>query len=164
MPKYRDVYLEKGKTLDDSGSLTIDISPIDPISEMVIRFQAKNGSNNNKAAPIPRVITKVEIIDGADVLFSMDGRLAYSLSYFMNRTTPHMFFAERGDATQFANIPLRFGRWLWDSEFALDPVKFRNLQLRITWNLAAVNALGSTGFLTGSAKLSVVARVILSNA
>lgn len=160
MPNYRDVYLEKKKTLDDSGSLTIDISPIDPISEMVIRFEARNGSNNNKSSPIPRVITKIEIIDGADVVYSMDGRLAYALSYYLTRNLPHMFFAERGDATQFANIPLRFGRWLWDPTFALDPLKFRNLQLRITWDLAAVNAVGTTGFLTGSAKLSVVARVM----
>lgn len=160
MPQYRDVYLEKGKTLDDSGALTIDISPIDPISELVLRFQAKNGSNNNKAFPVARAITKIEIVDGADVVFSMDGRLAAALSYYLTRSVPHMFIAERGDATQFANIPLRFGRWLWDSEFALDPLKFRNLQLKITWNLAAVNALGTTGFLTGSAKLSVVARVM----
>ena len=100
------------------------------------------------------------MVDGADVIYSMDGRLAHATSYYVSKKLPHMFNAEAGDVTQIAYIPLKFGRWLWDPIVALDPSKFKNLQLKITWNLAAVNAVGSTGFATDTAKLSVIARVM----
>lgn len=160
MPRYRDVYLEQGKTLADSGTHTIDISPVDPISELLVNIWAKNGATSNKDAPIPRIITKIEVIDGADVLFSMDGRTAHALYYYMTGNRPQIAIREEGGLSQSCNIPLLFGRWLWDPQFALDPTRFRNLQLKVSWNLAAVRAVGATGFLTGNAQLSVIAKVM----
>ena len=160
MPKYRDVYLEQGKTLADSGTHTIDISPVDPISQLMVNIWATNGATSNKDAPIARIITKIEVIDGADTIFSMDGRLAHALYYYMSGNRPQHAIREEGTESQSCNIPLMFGRWLWDPQFALDPTRFRNLQLKVSWNLAAVRAVGATGFLTGSAQLSVIAKVM----
>ena len=160
MARYRDVYLEQGKTLSDSGTHTIDISPIDPISQLMINIWASNGATSNKDAPIPRIITKIEIIDGADVLFSMDGRLAHALYYYMTGIRPQIAIREEGGLSQSCNIPILFGRWLWDPVYALEPSRFRNLQLKISWNLATVRAVGATGFLTGGAQLSVIAKVM----
>lgn len=160
MGKYRDVYLEQGKTLADSGSHTVDISPIDSISELLVNVWADNGATNNLGSPIPRIITKIEVVDGSDILFSMDGRLAHALYYYLRGVVPEISIAEAPNYGQSVNIPLCFGRWLWDPLFALDPSRFKNLQLKISWNLAAVNAVGATGFVTGSGRLSVIAKVI----
>jgi len=160
MPKYREVFLEKGKTLGDSGTQTIEIGVVDPISELHILMWATNGATSNKNNPIARNVTKIEVVDGADVLFSMDGRLAQALAYYWTKKYPYKAWQEYGGAAQEDVFPIRFGRWLWDPIYALAPGKFRNLQLKITWNLANVTAVGATGFESGSAKLTVIARIM----
>ena len=160
MAKYRDVYLEKDLTLADSGSKTIEVSVVDPISELYIKFYATNGATSNKAAAIARCISKIEVFDGADKLFSMDGRLAHALGYYRSEKIPFQSINEVGNYIQSVHIPIRFGRWLWDPSLALVPQAFRNLQLKVTWDLAAVRAVGATGFLTGTGKLTVIAKVM----
>lgn len=160
MPRFREVYLENAKTLGDSGTHTIDISPVDPISELAVKFYADNGATSNKDAPIPLVVTKIEVVDGSDVIFTMSGAQAQALSYYQGGKLSMLGIREAGAYTQHAEPVLRFGRWLWDPLYALVPQAFRNLQLKVTWNLAAVRAVGATGFTTGTAKLTVVARVM----
>lgn len=160
MLKQRYVYLEQGKTLTDSGTHTIEISPIDPISQLIVNLWADNGATSNKNVPIPRIISSIEVVDGANVIFSMDGRAAYALSYYQSKKMPAMSIIEEGGLTQSVNIPLNFGRWLWDQEYAISPTKFRNLQLKVTWDLAAIRAVGATGFITNTAQLSIIAAVM----
>ena len=86
--KYREIYLEKDKTLADSGSQTIEVSVVDPISELFVKLYATNGATSNKGSPIARCISKIEVFDGADKLFSMDGRLAHALAYYRSSRIP----------------------------------------------------------------------------
>lgn len=158
--KYRETYIEKDLTLVDSGDKTIELKTADPISELYIKFYATNGATSNKSAPIPRIITKIEVLAGADKLFSMDGRLAHALAYNRSGKIPFLTLNEAANYVQSVHIPIRFGRWLWDPLYALVPQAFKNLQLKITWNLAAVRAVGATGFLTGSGKLTVIAKTM----
>ncbi|MEK7180671.1 MAG: hypothetical protein AAB706_04295 [Patescibacteria group bacterium] len=158
--KYREIYLEKDLTLADSGSKTVEIAVVDPISELYIKLYATNGATSNKGSPIARCISKVEVFDGADKLFSMDGRLAHALAYYRSERIPMTTLNSIGSYVQSVHIPIRFGRRLWDHQLALVPQAFRNLQLKITWDLAAINAVGATGFVTGSGKMSVIARVM----
>lgn len=160
MPKYREVFIEQDFVLADSGDKIVEMKVVDPISEIYVKFYATNGATSNKASPIPRVISKIEVLDGADKLFSMDGRLAHSLAYHRSGKLPFFTLNEAANYVQSAHIPLRFGRWLWDPLYALVPQSFRNLQLKISWNLAAVNAVGATGFVSGTGRLTVIAKVM----
>lgn len=160
MPKYREIYLEKDKAIADSGSQTIEVAVVDPISEMYVKLYATNGATSNKGSPITRCISKIEVFDGSDKLFEMDGRLAHALAYYRTGKIPMVTLNGIGNYVQSAHIPLKFGRWLWDPQLALVPQAFRNLQIRITWNLAAINAIGATGFVTGSGRLTVIAKVM----
>ena len=160
MPKYREVYLEKDKTLADSGTETIEIATADPISEIELKFYAVNGATSNKGNPIARVVTKIEVFDGSDKLFSMDGRLATALYCYQSHGGYRETQNEAPLYTKGIRIPLRFGRWLWDPLYALIPQSFRNLQLKVSWNLAEVRAVGATGFGTGTAKMSVIVKVM----
>ena len=90
MPKYRDVFLEKEKTLADSGTETIELAVVDPISEIQIRVKNKNGATSNKNNPISRNVTKIEIVDGSNVIYSMSGMLAQALSYYQRGVVPSM--------------------------------------------------------------------------
>lgn len=160
MPKFREIYLEKDKTIADSGSQTIEVSVVDPISELFVKMYATNGATSNKASPIARCISKIEVFDGADKLFSMDGRLAHALAYYRSHVIPNILINEAPNYIQSVHIPIRFGRRLWDTQLALVPQAFRNLQLKISWDLAAVNAIGATGFVSGSGRLTVIAKVM----
>lgn len=160
MPKYRDVYIEKEKTLADSGTVTVELAVMDPISELHIRFKAKNGATSNKNNPLTRNISKIEIVDGSKVLYSLNGMMAQSMSYYQRRVLPCMYRQEGPSENQEDHFVIRFGRWLWDPVFALVPQKFRNLQLKITWDLATITAVGATGYLADSAKLTVITRLI----
>lgn len=160
MPKFRDVYIEKEKTLADSGTEIIELALSDPISELQIRFKIKNGGTSNINNPVARNITKIELVDGANVIYSLDGMLSQAMSYYSSGILPSMQRQSGPSENQEDHFILRFGRHLWDAENALVPAKFRNLQLKISYNLANVTALGATGFLTGSAKLTVITRIM----
>lgn len=160
MPKYREVYLEKDKALADSGTETIEIATADPISELELKFYATNGATSNKDNPIARVVTKIEVFDGSDKLFSMDGRQAAALYAYQSHGGYRETQNEAPNYVKGIRIPLRFGRWLWDPIYALIPQAFRNLQMKVSWNLAEVRAVGATGYVTGSAKMSLIVKVI----
>lgn len=160
MPKYRDVYIEKEKTLADSGTVTVELAVVDPISEIHIRFKAKNGGTSNKNNPITRNISKIEIVDGSKVLYSLNGMLAQSMSYYQRRIMPCVYRQEGPTENQEDHFVIRFGRWLYDSVYALVPQRFRNLQLKITWDLATITTVGATGYLADSAKLTVITRLM----
>jgi len=160
MARYRDAYIEKEKTLADSGTLVTELAVVDPISEIHIRFEAKNGGTSNKNNPISRNISKIELVDGSNVVYSLDGMLSQSMSYYQRRKMPSMQRQGGPSENQEDHFILRFGRWLWDQDFALVPAKFRNLQLKITWDLATYATVGATGFLADSAVITIIAKVM----
>ena len=160
MGKYRDVFIENDKTLGDSGTEIIELSVVDPISELLIKIKNKNGATSNKNNPIMRNISKIEVVDGANVIYSLSGPLAQSMSYYQRRILPSMQRQGGPGENQEDWFVLRFGRYLWDKMFALTPLAFRNLQLKITYDFATVNAVGATGFLTANGKLTVIARIM----
>src|SRR4030067_1094976 len=90
MGKYRDVFIEDDKTLGDSGTETIDLAVVDPLSELLIKVKNKNGASGNKNNPIMRNITKIEIVDGANVIYSLSGPMAQSMSYYQRGVLPSM--------------------------------------------------------------------------
>jgi len=158
--KLREVYIENEKTLTDSGNLVTELAVVDPVSEIQIRFKAKNYTDYNKNSPPASCISKIEIVDGANVIYSLDGMLAQAMSYYQTGVVPSMQRQAGPSKNQEDHIVIRFGRHLWDKVFALVPAKFRNLQIKISWDLAKFNAVGSGGFLTGSATLSIIARLM----
>ncbi len=160
MGKYRDVYIEKEKVLADSGTVVIDLSVVDPISEIHVAIGNKNGATSNKNNPISRNISKIEIVDGANVIYSLSGMLAQAMSYYQRGVMPSMQRQGGPSENQEDHYVIRFGRYLWDKMFALVPSAFRNLQLKITYDFATVTAIGATGFLTGQGNLSIICRLM----
>lgn len=158
--RYRDAYIEDQKVLADSGTEVIDIRVKDPITELLISFYALNYSSGNKQSPIARCISKIELVDGSDVLLSLSGQQAIALFFYDTGRMPARKIGELWNWSQVDHIPLRFGRFLGDPELAFDPTKFTNPQLKITWDLATVNTVDSDGFTSDSGRLTVIAKVM----
>ncbi|KKK87426.1 hypothetical protein LCGC14_2753360 [marine sediment metagenome] len=151
--KYRQAVIQDTVTLTDNKTDTYDINIQDPISSIILGFEF------SKTATIPQLhpmasITKIEIVDGSDVLFSLDGYEAEALDWYNNggklRSNYDMYLSTNGPS-RFVGI--NFGRYLWDPEYAFDPKMFTNPQLRITLDIDAWAASGNYIYLTAWANL-----------
>lgn len=159
MARIRDTYIENQLTLPNAGVTIVPINIVDPISEIIIGVRAtNNGINENNY--LHHVFTKAEIVDGSDVLMSMNFRQLQAMHFYNRGMVPHMGIYEWGGGENRGYQSMIFGRDAMDFDYAFDPTRFRNPQLRITHNLANITAVGALGFTTASAKLTVIARCI----
>lgn len=140
---YRTSVVLPLKSLGTSGTEVIDINVKDPISALRFEGIYTNGSSGAQLVPVPDVLSKVELIDGSDVLFSLSGTQLAALHFYEGH--PFMYIdgsAIDSDTINF-NLQYDFGRFLRDPMLAFDPSKYRNPQLKVTWNVATPNAAGS---------------------
>lgn len=162
--KYRNVELYYEQSLDNTGTKIVDLKTTDPISAIRLDFKGTNGATHNKSNWLNDVITKIEIVDGSDQLLSLSMKQAQSLQFYNTKKTPYMRCEERGSGSYNEQVLLLFGRYLWDPEYYLDLTKFTNPQLKITTDEDAIRALGDTGFLTGTFKVTINLHVIQEGA
>jgi len=140
---YRYATVLAEKSLGAAGTETIDINVLDPISRLDIVWQPTFMDKANLAA-LPVGISKIELVDGSDVLHSLNGRVNQALCLYDRRvpTLNHGMFV--GGAKLHCTMGIDFGRFLYDPELAFDPTKFRNPQLKITHDRALLGALTVT--------------------
>lgn len=130
--KYRETELLDRTDVGASGTKTIDVKVLDPISRIDITFETEILANM-RAQP-GAAITKIELVDGADVLFSMSGLEAQALNIYDRKVPTMNGPAFCGGNMQLSTFGIDFGRWLYDPELAFDPKQFRNPQLKITFD------------------------------
>lgn len=150
---FREVQIEDDKSVGDSGTLTIDINIKDPITALIVRFKAKNDTSTLVNEPPEMQISKVEIVDGGQVYYSLNGPMAVAAAVYGLGHWPHSWYDERANNNQRINFPLLFGRYIGDPEFGFDPTKLVNPQLKITWTDQA-------GYLDDSLQIGITARVM----
>jgi len=158
----RDAVLDYELTKGDTAEYTKDLDIRDPISALHINVSCTNGTTSNKGNFVEDIVTKVEIVDGAEVLWSANMFELMALNFYKTGKYPLSGPSEWGSGGQGAGGFLYFGRELWDQEFAFDPAAFRNPQLKISLNKAAVRAASdTTAFATGdNIKVSVLAKIM----
>jgi len=156
----RDAVLLYQETEKDTATKTLDLNLKEPISALNFEVQCTNGATSNKGNYISDIVTKVEIVDGSLVLGSLNMAQLEALHLITAGQMPALFPSEWGGGGQRHNANLFFGRYLWDRDFNFDATKYKNPQLKVTFNKAAIRAAGDTGFASGdNIKLTVVAKV-----
>lgn len=148
--KYRMVELQKSTSETAGATRTINLDIATPISRIVIRMKGKNTTDEPTGHPA-KMISKIELIDGSDVIYSLNGFQAGGVNFLENSELPFYCCEYENLVEVCATAQLNFGRKLWDRELALDPKKFTNLQLKIT------NAVASGGSSAGTCTLAVFA-------
>jgi len=91
------------------------------------------------------------------VICSMSGVEAFALACYTLGKFPYHNFSEWPTDIPVIAIPIFFGRRFFDPQYAVDPTRFTNLQVRLKWNMANVRAVGATGFVTGTAYVTIFA-------
>lgn len=157
---YRQTYLESRTVLGDSGERTTDVNVLDPITVLGVEFRCANGATSNIKNLMADCISAIEVIDGSDVLYSLDGHEALGLVCPQLNRMPDQLVDEFPGITQNLLVPLMFGRYVGDTELSFDPTRFKNPQVRIKWNLATNQAVGASGFATGGLRYTLLAHVM----
>jgi len=150
--KYRLIELQKSRSETANTTRTINLNIATPISRIVVRMKGTNTTSDPVGHPV-KMISKIELIDGSDVIYSASGVEAGAVNFQENSELPFYCCEYELPIEVCATAQLNFGRKLWDREYALDPSKFTNLQLKIT------NAVASGGSTAGSPTLAVFAYV-----
>lgn len=154
--KTRSVYIEDNLALSDAGTKSIDVATSAPISAIELLFGATKGATENQSDKIQDYITKIELVDGADFLWSLSMTEAIALNCFERRRKPFHEYDLSGSGTPQESCWLNFGRYLFDPEYYLDEAKYANLQLKITTNMTA--AAGT--YVTATITVDIVAHII----
>lgn len=145
----------------DKSTKTIDLDLVDPVSALCFEFEAVNGTTSNRNNPLDYCITKIEVVDGSDVLASLSFDQMQALQFYKTGKQPQLRLDEQGSQGDVIGCQLLFGRYLWDREYAMDFRRFKNPQLKITWDLNAIRAVSAaTAIATGTLKISAWAKVM----
>ena len=134
------------ESIATAGTKTIDLNINDPISRITIQLRVTNNGSAPTAHPA-KAVSKIEVTDGSDVLFSLSGTECAALNFYDKGFLPFSLAAYENNILATVDFHLDFGRFLWDKVLALDPNKFNNIQLRITHNKAAGGSSPDAGTL-----------------
>ena len=161
MPKLelREDYLLDGYSLANAGSYTHKIKFVDPCMDLYIKLEAQNGAQGNYSNFLFDVVEYIEIVDGSDVLFHLDPEQLLALDLYHYKESLHIGLDERPNEIQTCVLKIPFSRERYDPLISFDPTRFKNPVFKIKWNLAAVNAIGLTGFVDGSLYLDLIATI-----
>lgn len=144
---YRYTTLQSDKALGESGTEIIELTLSDIITAiriMVIATSASTAWSNHPAANV----TKVELVDGSDVLFSLTGKCAEAIDFYQRPRSRKSMIEYRNGRGCACVFDINFGRFLGDKQLAFDPKKFVNPQLKITWNIDVCETSASVGTLS----------------
>jgi len=151
---YRDVLLKNNLTITTAGTSTYDLNLIDPLSQIYFKFNiANHGTTPVLIAHPARAVSKIEIIDGSNVIHSLSGEQMLAANYYDRKLVPQSYFCGVTGTQSYFTACIDFGRWLWDPELALHPRHFDNLQMKVTYNKALYESSSTAMYMTIGAKV-----------
>ena len=132
---YRLTQIQSSVTLSDNRTDTYDIDITEPISRIIIQLKGTNADSVPDGHPA-KAISKIELVDGAQILYSMSGEEAQATDFYDTGIAPLNVVSYVSANQWTCLINMNFGRWLWDTELAFDPKRFTTPQLKITHKVA----------------------------
>ena len=150
---YRDATILAKTDIGDAADTPYDIDLTDVITEIDVIWDYTVVNNMINTAHPVECIEEIEVRDGSDTILSLSGRQAQALAIQAQGLHPYNKVTVKAASVGIAVIPLQFGRGLYDRDLALDPDRFKNLQIRIKHDEDKANGSVVTNH------LEIVARV-----
>lgn len=143
---YRSTKLLAEKSLSGSGVESIPINVLDPISRLVMGWRTTKSKHGMDSYP-HKDVTRIELVDGSEVLHSLDGGQNQALAIY-DRKCPSMNHGQHLSASsEYATFGIDFGRFLFDPLLAFDPKKFRNPVLKVSYDVDVADTGVTAGLL-----------------
>ncbi|GAI90516.1 unnamed protein product, partial [marine sediment metagenome] len=143
---YRIATILAAESLAGAGVKVIDLLLKDVVSELVVKWVGVSKGTLLTDHPTG-MIDKIELIDGTDVLLSLTSEEMTALAYYDTLKSPVCHINTKTNYALELILRHRFGRKLYDPELALDPKRFRNPQLRITYDSDGCQDAVTSGYL-----------------
>jgi len=131
--KYRQTNLLAAESITTAGTKVVNITTRDIITRITAIVRLTN-SSWTPTGPPAAVVTSLQLVDGSEVLHSMRGVYSQAMAFYGTQKQPFNYINYTDNGLAVAEIPIYFGRYLWDREYGLNPAQFNNLQLKITHN------------------------------
>lgn len=144
MANTRLAAIQSAKSYSSAGTETIDIKLEDVISRIDI-LGAPTKTTNSMIDHAVADITKIELVDGSDVLYSASGKAGQAINAYDQKVKSLNEVLAYSTLKPYAKVSIDFGRYLFDEKLALDPKKFKNPQLKITHTLVTSD-IGATAY------------------
>lgn len=130
---YRRATILAEKNLVGTGTEVIEIVTRQPISRITLAWRVVKTLAGMATYP-HRDIVRIELVDGSNVLHSLDGGQNQAVAIY-DRKCPTMNHGQHILAnSEYSVYGIDFGRYRHDPELALLPDKFSNLQLKVTYD------------------------------
>jgi hypothetical protein len=126
----------------------IDLKLADPVSQFHIVYETVNVTDANPNGHPALCISKIELVDGSDVLFSLSGKECQAADFYHRGKVPGNIILALDGMNAESIFNINFGRYLYDPMFAFDPKKFTNPQLKITIDINGGGIASVSGYLT----------------
>ena len=137
---YREIELLGPTYLGTAGTKIIDVDIPDVLSSLELIWRTTVATVSDMTAPHVACLSRIEIVDGSDVLFSLTGEETQAMHFYATGKMPLNNISVVVADYMESVLPIYFGRHLYDTNLAFDPKKFTNPQLRITFDQDAANA------------------------
>jgi len=121
------------------GTKIVPINLVDPVTCILIPYSVTKGAGTT-LAHVSTVFSKIEIVDGSDVLMSLSGNQLAGLPLLDGFKPPIQLTNNIASAIDYGNIMINFGRHKYDERLAFDPTRYKNPQIRLTHDLDLVEA------------------------
>lgn len=157
--RLRETYIRDNEHLPNSGSRSYPINIVDPIPDLYFKFTARNSTIDNVRNYLFDVVNEIEVIDGSDVLFSLNPREILAMNAYHYKESLHWGITEMANAYQKCVFKIPFGLGRYDPSLGFDPSKFKNPQIRFSWDLENERAVGTHAFVDDSLYVDIIATV-----
>ena len=122
-----------------TGTIVVPLNIQDPISRITLFYKVQLLSKAT-IAHFAANITKIELTDGSDVIYSLSGYECQALAVYDRRVNAMNGPDYIAGSWSTAMFPIDFGRFKFDQQLALVPAHFHNLLLKVTYNEDLVDA------------------------
>lgn len=150
---YRIATILGREAQDKDKTRVIDINLADPVSQFHIVYESTGAASGSADGHAAKCITRIELVDGSDVLYSLTGQEAQAVDYYHRKIEPANLNVYLNGMNAEMVFNINFGRFLNDPRYAFDPKKHDNPQLKITIDLGAGGVESEAGFLSVFAKI-----------
>lgn len=127
------------KDLGAAGTEVIEITADKPISGILLNWDYTVATVSVMTARIVDCISKIELVDGSKVLESASGADFQAAYAETQKKLPYERINLTVGGHCITQIPILFGRYLGDPNYAINPNNYNNLALRITYDEDVAN-------------------------
>lgn len=149
---YRTTKLIAETNFTSAKTTTIDINVKDMISRILIAWRVTK-ANNGMHSYAHSDISKIELVDGSEVLYSLSGGESQAVCIYDRKVGTMNHGQAIGGSSMYSTYAIDFGRFLYDPELAFNPLRFNNPQLKITHSHLISDTGASSGNLEVWAKM-----------